>query len=193
MCPGMDRRSRKPEIPIVPERPSLPGVNAIRELPALESQIISARWKDQNDHINVGYYMALYNDSGWPMLKLIGVDQRYFTERKMGLVDLDNHLRYSSELHVGERVTAYGRFLAHDTKRVQGMVFVVNDDKDVLACTIEFLSINIDLQKRRSTEFPQDIAARLAAITSEHRRLDWCIETCTSLADQAQQGANLRR
>lgn len=167
----------------MPGQPSLPSVSAIRELPALASQVISSRWEDQNGHINVGYYMALYNDSGWPMLDLIGVDKHYFTERKMGLVDLDNHLRYSSELHVGERVTAYGRFLAHDTKRIQGMVFVVNDDKDMLACTIEFLSINFDLQKRRTTVIPEDIAARLAAVTSEHQRLGWSTDTCTSLTD----------
>jgi acyl-CoA thioester hydrolase len=160
----------------------LPSVSAIRELPAVASQVIPARWEDQNGHINVGYYMALYNDSGWPMLDLVGVDERYFKERKMGLVDLDNHLRYISELHVGERVTAYGRFLAHDRKRIQGMIFVVNDDKDVLACIIEFLSINFDLQKRRSAEIPADIAARLTAITNEHQRLGWRVDTCKTLA-----------
>ena len=163
--------------------PPWPGVEQVRQLFLADQLTIPDGWEDQNGHINVGFYMALYNDSGWPMLDLVGVDERYFKERKMGLVDLDNHLRYISELHVGERVTAYGRFLAHDRKRIQGMIFVVNDDRDVLACIIEFLSINFDLQKRRSAEIPADIAARLTAITNEHQRLGWRVDTCKTLAD----------
>ncbi len=160
---------------------TLPGVDSIRELPVLMSQVVSKKWEDQNGHINVGYYMALYNDSGWPMVDLIGIDESYFTERKMGLVDFDNHLRYFSELHVGERVTTYGRFTAHDKKRIQGMMYVVNDDKNQLACSIEFMSICFDLEKRRSALIPDDIFVRLAAVTSQHQQLSWSTKTCTSL------------
>jgi len=167
----------------MPGRRDYPDVTAIRELPLLASQVIPDKWEDQNGHINVSFYMALYNETGWPMLDLIGIDARYFAERKMGLVDLDNHIRYLSELHVGNRVSAYGRFLAFDKKRIQGMLFVLNDDKNVLASTIEFLSINIDLRERRSTSIPADIAARLAAVISEHQRLPWAAVTCMSLPD----------
>jgi len=164
-----------------PERQSYPDVSAIRELPALASQVIPERWEDQNGHVNVSFYMAIYNDSGWPMLDLIGIDERYFSERRMGLVDLDNHIRYLSELHVGERVSAYGHFLSHDEKRIQGMVFVVNDDKDQLASTIEFLSINIDLRERRSAAIPPDVVARLKAIIIEHQKPGWTAPTCMSI------------
>ena len=163
------------------EKRSLPAVNAIRELPALASQVISERWEDQNGHINVGYYMALYNESGWPMLDLIGVDEPYFTERKMGLVDLDNHIRYLRELHVGDRVTAYGRFFGQDEKRMHGMVFIVNDATNVLASTIEFLSISMDLRKRKPAAIPNDVATRLEAIINAHQKLSWTVPTCMSI------------
>ena len=159
-----------------------PDTNAIRELPALTSQMIPERWEDQNGHINVSFYMALYNDSGWPMLNLIGVDEAYFTERKMGLVDLDNHIRYLRELHVGDRVTAYRRFFGHDEKRMHGMVFIVNDDTMTLASTIEFLSISMDLRKRKPAAIPGDVAAQLESLVSEHQKLSWAVPTCMSIA-----------
>ena len=130
-------------------RHAYPDVEAIRELPALISQVIPARWQDQNGHINVSFYMALYNESGWPMFDLIGVDESYFTQRKMGFVDLGNHISYLNELHIGDRVTAYGRFFGHDRKRMHGMVLTVNDDTNRLASTIEFLAISMDLEQRR--------------------------------------------
>jgi acyl-CoA thioester hydrolase len=158
-----------------------PDVSAIRELPALASQVIPRRWEDQNGHVNVGFYLALYNDSGWPMLGLIGVDEAYFTERKMGLVDLDNHIRYLRELHVGDRVTAYGRFFGKDEKRMHGMVFIVNDDTKMLASTIEFLSISIDLRKRKPAAIPDDVASRLDAVINAHQKLSWTVPTCMSI------------
>lgn len=162
---------------------SYPDTNSIRELPALTSQVIPERWEDQNGHINVSFYMALYNDSGWPMLDLIGIDEQYFTERKMGLVDLDNHIRYLKELHVGDRVTAYGRFFAQDEKRMHGMVFIVNDDTGVLASTIEFRSICIDLRKRKTAAIPDDVAARLKTIINAHQKLSWTVPTCMSIPE----------
>lgn len=158
-----------------------PDTNAIRELPELASQVIPERWEDQNGHVNVGFYMALYNQSGWPMLDLIGVDERYFTKRKLGLVDLDNHIRYLKELHVGDRVTAYGRFFAQDEKRMHGMVFIVNDKTKMLASTIEFLSICIDLRKRKPAAIPDDVAAGLKAMINAHQKLSWTMPTCMSI------------
>ena len=162
-------------------RRAYPDTTAIRELPALSSPVIPERWEDQNGHVTVGFYMAIYNDSGWPKLDLIGIDERYFNERRMGLVDLDNHLRYLSELHVGDHVTAYGRFFAHDEKRMHGMVFVVNDNTEALASTIEFLSISIDLRQRKSAAIPEDVAAHLKETIKAHQELSWTVPTCMSI------------
>lgn len=159
-----------------------PDISAIRELPELTSQVIPERWQDQNGHINVSFYMALYNDSGWPLFDLVGIDERYFTERKMGFVDLDNHIHYLKELHVGDHVTTYGKFLANDDKRIHGMVFVINDSTNALAATIEYLSINFDLRKRRAVAIPADIAAELATMNNAHQNLGWTVPTCMSIA-----------
>jgi len=166
----------------VSKRHTHPEVDAIRELPLLLTQVIPEKWQDQNGHVNVSFYMDIYNASGWPLLDLIGVDHRYFSDRKLGLVDLDNHIRYISELHVGDRVSVYGQFHSCDAKRVHGAIFIVNDSKDLLASTIEFLSLSIDLEKRRSTEIPEDIAERLSLRIREQRQLDWTATPCMSLA-----------
>ena len=125
--------------------------------------------------------MSMYLESGWPMFNLIGVEESYFRERQMGFVDLENHFRYLSELHVGDRVTVYGRFLAHDEKRIHGIVLAVNDDTDVLASTIEFLAISMDLQTRRAARIPRDIAARLADATRKDQQLAWTVPTRLSM------------
>lgn len=160
----------------------LPDTKALQQLPALCSMVIPERWQDQNGHVNVSFYMALYLDAGWPMLDLVGIDKSYFSERQMGFVDLENHFRYLSELHVGNRVTAYGRYLAHDSKRIHGIVLTVNEDTAVLASMTEFLAISLDLQTRRAADIPQDIVARISEVTRTHRELPWTVPTRLSLS-----------
>ena len=65
---------------------------------------------------------------------------------------------------------------------MHGMVFIVNDDTATLASTIEFLSIGMDLRKRRPAAIPGDVAARLGTIIDAHQRLDWTVPTCMSIA-----------
>jgi len=163
------------------ERNSIPDTDKIRELPALATKVISEQWEDQNKHVNVGFYMALYNEAGWAMLNLIGIDQSYFSEQQMGIVDLENHIRYLDELHVGDRVSAYCRYLDYDEKRLQGIVFIVNETTNKLASTIEFLAISMDLQRRKVAELPDNIAARLADVTNTHQQFEWMAPTRTSM------------
>lgn len=162
-------------------RNAYPPVDAIRKLPLLGNDVIPKEWEDVNGHVNVSYYLSVYNNMGWSMFDQIGVTERYFSERKMGFVDLENHTRYLSELHVGNRVSAYGRYVAQDAKRVQGMVFIVNDSIDALAASIEFVAISMDLQRRRAAAIPDDIADNLAAVIRAHDAGDWAAPTAMRL------------
>lgn len=158
-----------------------PDVASIRQLPAFASTVISKQWEDMNGHVNVAFYMSLYNEAGWPMFDLIGVDPGYFEQRQMGIVDLEHHIWYLSELHVGDRVTIHGRFLDHDAKRIHGIVFTVNDETSELANALEFLAISMDLRNRRAAEIPADVAARLADVTKAHRQFGWTFPTRLSI------------
>ena len=60
----------------MPGRTNYPDIGKVRQLPKLGSQVIPAKWEDQNGHVNVGFYMAIYNDAGWSMREPIGIDER---------------------------------------------------------------------------------------------------------------------
>ncbi len=153
----------------------------IRELIPLESLIIDKKWEDDNGHINICFYMDFYSESGWEMFEMLGVDKEYFTEKKLGVVDLENHLRYWRELHVGNKVTAYSRFLKHDKKRLHGVFFVVNDDTNELACSIEFLALNIDQSIRKSSPFPDEVLNNLSKQIKISDSLEWQFPTKLTL------------
>lgn len=159
-----------------------PSAKQVRELEQLAVHTIPPDWQDINGHVNIQYYQTLYEIGGWPMLGRAGVDLDYFENRRLGIFDLEHHIYYLSELHVGEHVTIHGRFIARNRKRVHGMVFIVNADRDELACTLEFIATSASLTTRRTKEFPEDILAGLDSLMSAEKNVNWPAPVCGAMS-----------
>ena len=152
---------------------SMPTVAQIDELPSLMERVIPPEWEDLNGHVNVRHYLELYDAASWPMLAAIGLDEKVFLERRQGLFDLEHHLWYLSELHVGDKVTVHWRFIARSAKRFHGVMFVVNRTRGLLANAFEYVSTGADLEARRTAPLPAEFAAYLDRMIAEHSRLAW--------------------
>ena len=163
-------------------RPTFPTVEQVLELEKLSEHTIPEDWQDMNGHVNIQYYQTLYDMGGWAMFSQLGIDESYFSERKLGLFDLEHHLYYLSELHVGDVVSLHGRFLARNHKRLQGIVFIVNESKGVLACTLEFVSTGANLGTRRSDNFPPDVSTKLDQTLAADSAISWPAPVCGAMS-----------
>ena len=159
-------------------RPQMPTVADVLDLPALLTRSVPPEWEDLNGHVNIQHYMELYCDAGWPMLEVIGVDDDYFKERHNGFFDLEHHLFYLAEIHVEDEVSVHSRMLGVSSKRFHGMMFVVNQSRQQLASTMEYVTSSADLTSRRTVPLPDDVARVLGDLVREHARLDWLAPAC---------------
>ncbi len=160
------------------QRANRPTVDEIRQLPADLTMAVPPEWEDRNGHVNVQYYLGIYDLGGWQILENIGIDEGYLADRQAGIFDVEHHIRYLAEIQVGEVVSVYNRMLGRDGKRFHGMLFIVNDTCQRLACTIEYLSICVDQRLRRSATFPEDMALKLDKMLAEHNTLNWQVPVC---------------
>lgn len=163
-------------------RPRQPTPAQVRDLPSLMTFVIPPEWEDKNGHVNIQYYMTLFERGGWPMIIAIGMDEDYFRERRCGLFDLEHHLYYLNEMHVGDRVGIHARLVDRSAKRFHGVMFIVNETRDNLASTLEYVTTGADLEHRRTAPFPGEIGARLDALIAEHRALSWPSPLCGVMA-----------
>lgn len=160
----------------------MPTVDQVRQLPALLELTVPAEWQDINGHVNVQYYLAIYDRAGWPFLDLLGIDESRFRVDRTGFFDLENHLWYLAEVHVGDVVTAHFRLIARSVKRFHGVMFILNATRGSLASAIEFVTTGADLRARKSAALPEDVAKRLTQLIDEHSRLAWPAPRCGSIA-----------
>jgi len=163
-------------------RPVFPTIEQVLQLENLLERTIPENWQDQNGHVNIQYYQTLYDRSGWVMFNQLGVDQNYFSERKLGMFDLEHHIYYLSELHVGDTVSMHGRFVARNHKRVHGVIFIVNKSRRLLSCTLEFITTGANLQTRRTDRFPDDISENLDRAIVADSDILWPTPICGAMS-----------
>lgn len=163
-------------------RIALPTLMQVRQLPKITNKIIPPEYEDANGHVNIQHYLSIYDEAGWPFFAMLGLDERYMKEERNGLFDLEHHLRYLAELHVGDTVTVHGRFLGRTAKRLHGLWFIVNESRDQLSNTFEFITSHANLEERRTSPFPEELAARLDAMIAEHHALGWPAPVCGVMA-----------
>jgi acyl-CoA thioester hydrolase len=150
-----------------------PTIEQLRELPVQLSMAIPPEWEDRNGHVNVQFYLALYELGGWVVLEEIGVDENWFSRHRVSQFDLEHHLNYRAELKVGDQVTTYSRVLGRSEKRFHGMYFIVNETKGRLAATLEYITASVDMNTRRAAPFREELSNGLDRLIEKHRALGW--------------------
>lgn len=156
----------------------LPTLDEIRALPRYLTATVPEAYLDQNGHMNIQHYLGIYDDAGAGFFGTIGIEPAYFTERRMGVFDLEHHISYLAECHAGDQVSVYGRMLARTPKRIHAVWFLTNDTRGQLSNVFEFITSHADLEARRTSAFPEDVATRVDAIVAEHEGLSWPAPLC---------------
>jgi acyl-CoA thioester hydrolase len=133
-------------------------------------------WIDANNHMNLAYYIVLFDYATDALFDVIGIGRQYKNSTNNGTFAVEAHNLYERELLVGERVRISTLVLGVDGKRLHlahEMFAVVTGQR---AATQELMYVHVDLAKRRVVPFPDDVRARVAAAAAAHAHLprpDW--------------------
>ena len=123
----------------------------------LNTQKIIKDWTDYNNHMNVAYYVLIFDLYGAEtlMTKFKMGENSAKTTKKSTMV-VESHITYNQEVNEGDEVNINLIYFAHDKKRLQYKFEMVHNEKKYLASTIEFLSLYVDLKERKVTEFEDE-------------------------------------
>lgn len=161
---------------------AMPSVAQVRQLPELLTLTIPPDWQDVNGHVNVQYYLRIYDLAGDPLISHLGMDPAYIEKDRIGYFDLEHHLWFLAEMHVGDEVAAHFRYVAQSTKRFHGVMFIVNRTRNSLAAALEFVTTGAQLDERRTIALPGPVSRMLQQQIAEHARLDWAPPCCGVIA-----------
>ena len=123
----------------------------------LTSQKILKDWTDYNNHMNVAYYVLIFDLYGAEkLMTLFNMGEASAKNTKKSTMVVESHITYNQEVKEGDEVDVNLLYLDHDKKRLQYKLEMIHKEKKFLASTIEILSLYVDLDQRKVSEFESE-------------------------------------
>src|SRR2546421_4606638 len=133
---------------------------------------VRPEWIDGNGHMNVGYYLVVFDYATDEFLAWVGLDGRHRQEHRVTTFCLEAHVTYHREVRSGAPLRFTTLLLGHDAKRIHYFHAMYHATEGYLASTNELMSLHVDLGTRRGAPMAPEITARLAAIQAAHDKIE---------------------
>jgi len=123
----------------------------------LSSQKIIKDWIDYNDHMNVSYYLLIFDKFGADILNnLFKMGEHSAKTTGKSTMIVESNITYNQELKVNDEVDVNLVYFDHDKKRLLYKMEMIHKEKKFLASTIEVLALYVDLKNRKVSEFEDE-------------------------------------
>jgi acyl-CoA thioester hydrolase len=122
----------------------------------LKSEKIIKEWTDYNGHLNVAFYVHIFDIAADIMLDNFKMGGKSAKEDKKTTFVAEMYTAYKQEVRLGEEVETHLTYVDHDKKRIHYRLSMFHKEKKYLAATNEVLSLYVDLGQRKVIEFDLD-------------------------------------
>jgi len=122
----------------------------------ISNQIIKKEWTDYNNHMNMAYYVLVFDQIWEIILEKFKMGEQSAKTTNMSTMVVETHTTYNNEVKEGDEVEINLTFLDHDKKRLHFKMEMIEKSSKKLAATLEMLSLYIDLNQRKVAEFEQE-------------------------------------
>ena len=119
----------------------------------LKTEKVIKEWTDYNGHLNVAFYVHIFDIAADVMLDNFNMGGISAKKNKKTTFVAEMHTIYKQEVKLGEEVVTHVTFVDHDKKRIHYRLSMFHKEKKYLAATNEVLSLYVDLNLRKVTEF----------------------------------------
>ena len=122
----------------------------------IANQIIKKEWTDYNNHMNMAYYVLVFDQIWEIILEKFKMGEQSAKTTNMSTMVVETHTTYNNEVKEGDEVEINLSFFDHDKKRLHYKLEMIEKSSKKLSATLEMLSLYIDLNKRKVAEFEEE-------------------------------------
>ena len=122
----------------------------------IANQIIKKEWTDYNNHMNMAYYVLVFDQLWEIVLAKFKMGEQSAKTSQMSTMVVETHTTYNNEVKEGDEVEVNLTFFDHDKKRIHFKMEMIEKSSKKLSATLEMLSLYIDLNKRKVSEFEEE-------------------------------------
>ena len=138
----------------------------------LTKQKIKKEWTDYNGHMNVAYYVLIFDQYGSEeLMTLFNMGEVSAKTTKKSTMVVESNITYNQEVQEGDEVDVNLIYCDHDKKRILYKLEMIHSKKKYLASTIEAISLYVDLNARKVAEFEPEKVHIMDDYIAKHKNL----------------------
>lgn len=149
-------------------RDPAPALAAIPTPLDVYRDVVRGDWIDSNGHLNMGYYVVVFDFATDAWMGFAGLDRLHRRERHITTFCLETHVTYVREVRVGDPLRFTTRLLGFDARRLHYYHEMYHATEGYLAATNELMSLHVSQVTRRAAPMAHEILAFLARIREAH-------------------------
>lgn len=130
--------------------------------------VVRPEWIDHNGHMNMGYYVVVFDLATDAFLAWVGLDAEHRRRHGVTTFCLEAHVTYHREVRSGDPLRFTSLLLGHDAKRVHYIHEMYHASEGYLAATNELMSLHVSLATRRGAPMDPGVLQHLARVQAAH-------------------------
>jgi acyl-CoA thioester hydrolase len=132
---------------------------------------VEAEWIDDNGHMNVAYYVLMFDRATDALLDRLGLGAAYRQRTNHSIYVLEAHVVYEREVKEGDMLRFATQLIDADAKRLHFFHTMYHAAAGYRAATSEILALHVDLAGPASQTFATTERASIDVMLDEHRAL----------------------
>ena len=134
----------------------------------LKSFNITKNWVDYNNHMNMAYYVLIFDEAWEVALEKFKMGAIAAKNLNRSTMVVETNTKYLNEVKEGESVDINLTYFDHDKKRLHLKMEMIARETKKISASMEWISLYIDLSKRKVTEFEEEKLKLMAAFVKEN-------------------------
>lgn len=129
-------------------------------------------WIDYNGHMNVAWYVLVFDRGTDGLLDRLGLGERYRAATGRTIYVVEAHVTYSSEVKEGDPLAVETLLVDADAKRLHVFHRLRRGRDGPIAATNELLCLHVDQSGPRAAPFDEAARGRISVLLAEQRGLE---------------------
>ena len=122
----------------------------------LTSKKIIKNWIDYNGHMNLSYYILVFDMGAEVILSKFQMGEQAAKTTKRSTMVVETHTNYIKEVKENDEVIISLSHIDHDKKRLHYKLEMYEKSENILSATTEVLALYMNLDERKVSEFENE-------------------------------------
>jgi len=130
---------------------------------------IKKEWVDYNNHMNMAYYVLIFDQAWEVALEKFKMGGTAAKDNNRSTMVVETNTKYLNEVKEGEKVYINVTYFDHDKKRLHLKMEMISQKTNKISASMEWISLYIDLSKRKVTEFEEEKVKLMREFIKENK------------------------